>query len=121
MYRSAIALTAFLAHNAHAGCPFTTDGTGIRGSSHRKLPAGHPGSSSDYYTPVDPTDRVRFKIPPSRRHLAVEHAYSNQRQGEGGIPEGGYAAVRDEIKKLLTDSQDDVWPGDFNGELGLDG
>ena len=41
-----------------------------------------------------------------------------ERTGDYGVPKGGYAAVRDEIAKLLTDSQD-FWPADFGNYGGL--
>ena len=37
-----------------------------------------------------------------------------QRSGDGGIPEGGFAAVKKDLIDLLTDSQD-FWPADFAG------
>lgn len=44
------------------------------------------------------------------RHLAVEPL-----EGDGGIPQGGYEAVMEDLKVLLTDNQPDIIPGDFNG------
>ena len=37
----------------------------------------------------------------------------NERYGEGGVPEGGYKAVMDELEKLMIDSQE-FWPADFD-------
>jgi catalase-peroxidase len=42
---------------------------------------------------------------------------SNERMGDGGIPEGGYAAVRAEIAKVLTDSKP-FFPADFAPPVG---
>lgn len=36
----------------------------------------------------------------------------NERSGEGGVPEGGYKAVMDELEKVMIDSQG-FWPADF--------
>lgn len=50
---------------------------------------------------------------PYERKLQEELVLSGS-AGDGGIPEGGFKAVMDDIKALLTDSQD-FWPGDFDG------
>lgn len=41
-----------------------------------------------------------------------------ERTGDGGIPEGGFTAVMDDLEALLTDSQD-FWPADFGNYGGL--
>jgi catalase (peroxidase I) len=66
-------------------------------------------------------------VKPERRRLQKERrlaaddsgSFSNQRVGDGGcIPEGGYEAVREELKLVLTDSQT-FWPADdFPGTSG---
>ena len=38
----------------------------------------------------------------------------NERSGDGGIPEGGFAAVEADLIKLMTDSQPE-WPADDFG------
>jgi catalase-peroxidase len=42
----------------------------------------------------------------------------NERSGDGGIPDGGFAAVREDIVAMLTNSQD-FWPADFGHYGGL--
>jgi catalase (peroxidase I) len=42
----------------------------------------------------------------------------NERTGDGGIPAGGFAAVREDIVAMLTDSQA-FWPADFGHYGGL--
>lgn len=42
----------------------------------------------------------------------------NERTGDGGIPEGGFQAVKEDIKAMLTDSKDE-WPADFGHYGGL--
>ncbi|KAL7467767.1 hypothetical protein ACHAXS_009331 [Conticribra weissflogii] len=84
------------------GCPFA--------GTNRRLEQGQ--KQSDKKVPL-----FRFQKPPQTRHRHLQDdttslAFSNKRVGDGGcIPEGGYDAVREEIKKVLTNSQD-FWPGD---------
>lgn len=41
-----------------------------------------------------------------------------EQSGDGGVPEGGFAAVKADIIALLTDSQD-FWPADFGNYGGF--
>lgn len=89
------------------GCPFVGGGKNQHQREQKKYP------------------RFRFQKPDSRqlerRRLDGENSvsFSNQRVGDGGcIPEGGYDAVREDIKSILTESQD-FWPADnFTGTSG---
>jgi catalase (peroxidase I) len=47
-----------------------------------------------------------------QRSLAV-----NTRTNDAGIPEGGFKAVRDDLRALMTDSQD-FFPADFDPPVG---
>lgn len=40
-----------------------------------------------------------------------------ERNGDGGIPEGGFESVMADLDALLTDSQE-FWPGDFEAPHG---
>jgi len=42
----------------------------------------------------------------------------NRRTGDGGIPDGGFEAVREDLRTLMTDSQPE-WPADFGSYTGL--
>lgn len=53
-----------------------------------------------------------FKEEHEQRRLA-----HNERTGDVGIPEGGFAAVRESIKEVLVDSQD-FFPADFEPPIG---
>jgi catalase-peroxidase len=47
------------------------------------------------------------------------HTPRNLQEGGGGyVPDSGFAAIKEEIKALLTDSQD-FWPADFGNYGGL--
>lgn len=50
------------------------------------------------------------KAPTKFRSLAA-------RTGDGGVPEGGFEAVMQDLDALLKDSQD-FWPGDFEAPHG---
>lgn len=77
------------------------------------------------------TSRCDAKCPFLQRQLkaSAEHAAAplqttstrralNERTGDGGIPDGGFAAVREDIVAMLTNSQD-FWPADFGHYGGL--
>jgi len=56
-----------------------------------------------------------------QRHLAspdaIPRTVHSGRAGDGGIPEAGYEAVKNDIIDLLTVSQD-FWPADFSETVG---
>lgn len=56
-----------------------------------------------------------------QRHLAAPHAIprtvQNGRAGDGGVPKGGFEAVKNDIIDILTVSQD-FWPADFSDTVG---
>ena len=49
-----------------------------------------------------------------RRHRRLAH---NPTTGDYGIPEGGFAAVRESIKEMLVTSQE-IFPADFEPPVG---
>lgn len=53
----------------------------------------------------------------AKHHRHLQWA-SSPRTGDGGVPDGGYAAVRAEIEKVLVTSQD-FFPADFGNYAGL--
>lgn len=81
---------------AEAGCPF---GAG-----------GHNGGSRKMQ--VNPHTEEGRRILAGRRQLA-----HSPRTGDVGIPEGGFAAVRESIKEMLVTSQD-FFPADFDPPVG---
>lgn len=107
------ALLLALLRQSNAKCPVSGTGEGSEGCP-------HSGADAKIRSSIATNNLVRFKKPPrvrsSQRALAeaeTDFVYSNQRVGDGGIPEGGYAAVREDIEAALTDSQE-FWPADFN-------
>lgn len=58
---------------------------------------------------LEPLNKKQVSRGPTSRSLQWEPL-----QGDGGVPDGGYEAVMEDLRVLLTDSQPE-WPGDFNG------
>lgn len=105
-----MALAVANAYPALAGCPFAKEG-GVN---------PHLNPYSKDFKVIGrglkhPTSQLPLRR--ERRRLQEEMSYSNQRVGDGGIPDGGFDAVREALKTTLTTSQD-FFPADFEAPIG---
>lgn len=78
----------FLCHDSHAGCPYMNQNRNLQ---HQQRHLASPD--------------------------AIPRTVHSGRAGDGGIPEAGYEAVKNDIIDLLTVSQD-FWPADFSETVG---
>ena len=72
--------------------------------------SAHPGRSGSEPCPYA---SASSPFQPARHERALA-----ERTGDGGVPEGGFTAVMDDLEALLTDSKD-FWPADFGNYGGL--
>jgi len=111
------ASAAFAPSFVQANCPFATKaavgGRGSVDSSIKNNPYGRLDGD------VEPQRYLVRNLARTRRSLAedTELSYSNQRVGDGGIPDGGYAAVTEDLKTALVTSLD-FFPADFEPPTG---